>query len=152
MRPAGAAGQNLSDVSADNVAVIEGALEAGCPEQAPFDRDHHRRRRAGNPAALKDQLKDGGRLVCVLGQRACRQGAYRRAVRQRGKCPRRVQRRGGAGAGLRKAPGFLLLSTDLADPCLNRQGEHRNVAAWAKICPGACIGRVSSMRYLPVRT
>lgn len=64
---AAAAGQNLSDVSADNVAVIEGALEAGCPEQAPFDVIIIEGAVPEIPAALKDQLKDGGRLVCVVG-------------------------------------------------------------------------------------
>jgi len=64
---AAAAGQNLSDTSADNVAVIEGALENGCPEQAPFDAIIIEGSVPEVPAALQDQLKDGGRLLCVIG-------------------------------------------------------------------------------------
>lgn len=63
-----AATQNLMDTGADNVAVIEGALQDGCPDQAPFDTIIIEGSVFEVPAQLCSQLKDGGKLVCVVGQ------------------------------------------------------------------------------------
>lgn len=49
------------------VQVIEGPLEAGAPKQAPFDAILINGRVEVRPQALLDQLKDDGRLVCVMG-------------------------------------------------------------------------------------
>lgn len=65
---AAAAGDNLSDSGADNVAVVEGPLPEGCPGQAPFDVIVVEGAVPEVPDALVAQLKDGGRLVCVVGR------------------------------------------------------------------------------------
>ncbi len=62
-----AAEQKLGDMSLDNVVVVRGSLIAGLPQQGPFDAIVI----AGGavdkvPKGLLDQLKDGGRLVCVV--------------------------------------------------------------------------------------
>ena len=49
------------------VQVIEGPIEAGAPKQAPFDVILVNGRVEVRPQALLEQLKDGGRLVCVMG-------------------------------------------------------------------------------------
>lgn len=64
---AAAAGQNLSEAGADNVAIIEGPLKDGCPDQAPFDAIIIEGALPEAPDALCAQLKDGGKLVCVIG-------------------------------------------------------------------------------------
>ncbi|MCJ2073771.1 protein-L-isoaspartate O-methyltransferase [Methylobacterium sp. J-030] len=47
--------------------VIEGPLAAGAPKHAPFDAILINGRVEVRPQALLDQLKDDGRLVCVMG-------------------------------------------------------------------------------------
>lgn len=62
------AGQNLTKAGVDNVAVIEGPLPKGCPAQAPFDVIVVEGALPDAPEALCAQLKQGGRLVCVIGR------------------------------------------------------------------------------------
>ncbi len=50
-----------------NVTVVTGDLEKGCPEKAPFDVIFIHGSVETVPAALFDQLNDGGRLVVVQG-------------------------------------------------------------------------------------
>ena len=47
--------------------VVEGPIESGAPKQAPFDAILINGRIEVRPQALLDQLKDDGRLVCVMG-------------------------------------------------------------------------------------
>jgi protein-L-isoaspartate(D-aspartate) O-methyltransferase len=47
--------------------VVEGPIAAGAPQQAPFDAILINGRVEVRPQALLDQLKDDGRLVCVMG-------------------------------------------------------------------------------------
>lgn len=47
--------------------VVEGPIEAGAPEQSPFDAILISGRIEVRPQALLEQLKDDGRLVCVMG-------------------------------------------------------------------------------------
>ena len=47
--------------------VVEGPLAAGAPQRAPFDVILINGRVEVRPQALLDQLKDDGRLVCVMG-------------------------------------------------------------------------------------
>jgi protein-L-isoaspartate(D-aspartate) O-methyltransferase len=47
--------------------VVEGPIAAGAPKQAPFDAILINGRVEVRPQALLDQLKDDGRLVCVMG-------------------------------------------------------------------------------------
>lgn len=65
---AGHASQNLTEAGADNVAVIEGDLQQGCPDQAPFDAIFVDGALPEAPEALCSQLKEGGKLVCVIGR------------------------------------------------------------------------------------
>jgi protein-L-isoaspartate(D-aspartate) O-methyltransferase len=60
-----AAGDALS--SLPNVEVVNGALAAGWPQGAPYDVVVLEGATEDMPHALCQQLKDGGRLVCVLG-------------------------------------------------------------------------------------
>ncbi len=50
-----------------NVSVVTGALTEGCPQEAPFDAIVLEGASETVPLTLCRQLKDGGRLVCVLG-------------------------------------------------------------------------------------
>jgi protein-L-isoaspartate(D-aspartate) O-methyltransferase len=60
--------------------VIEGALEAGAPAGAPYDAILVNGRVEIRPQSLLDQLKDGGRLVCVFGpERAAKATVFVRA-------------------------------------------------------------------------
>ena len=61
------AGKVLSDLGLDNVAVVSGALESGYSDEGPYDAIFVGGRVEEMPAALLDQLKDGGRLVAVRG-------------------------------------------------------------------------------------
>ncbi len=59
----------LSDLGIDNAAVVEGPLPAGYPSQGPYDLILLDGAAAHVPAALLDQLKDGGRLLAVVCER-----------------------------------------------------------------------------------
>ena len=61
------ASETLTDLGVDNVAVVTGSLEAGYPSEAPYDVIFVDGAVEVVPAALTDQLKDGGRLVAVVG-------------------------------------------------------------------------------------
>ncbi len=65
---AAAATENLSRLGCDNVAVITGALEAGYAAEAPYDVIFLHGAVRLMPQALFDQLRDGGRLVAVIGE------------------------------------------------------------------------------------
>lgn len=65
---AAAATQTLARLDVDNVAVVEGPLEAGYPGEAPFDVIIVEGAVEEMPAQLFAQLKEGGRLVAVVGQ------------------------------------------------------------------------------------
>jgi len=56
----------LAAADSDNVLVVEGALDAGCPEEAPFNLIAIQGAVARVPAALLDQLAEGGRLAAVV--------------------------------------------------------------------------------------
>ena len=57
----------LKGLGATNVKVVRGALAAGWPEGAPYDAILLEGSAELIPQALTDQLKDGGRLVAVMG-------------------------------------------------------------------------------------
>jgi protein-L-isoaspartate(D-aspartate) O-methyltransferase len=59
------AAENLPEVGALNVELIEGALAQGCPQHAPFDVIFVNGAVETDPRALLAQLKSGGRLVAV---------------------------------------------------------------------------------------
>ncbi len=62
------ASDKLSSLGYDNVAVIEGRLAEGCPDQAPYDVIFIGASVDQVPDALLSQLRDGGRLVTVIGR------------------------------------------------------------------------------------
>lgn len=57
----------LSENGYDNVAVVTGELKAGYPSAAPYDVIFINGAVEAVPQALTDQLRDGGRLVAVVG-------------------------------------------------------------------------------------
>ncbi len=56
----------LAETASDNVLVVEGSLEAGCPEEAPFNVIVIEGAVASVPPALLEQLAEGGRLAAVV--------------------------------------------------------------------------------------
>lgn len=67
----------LADANADNVAVIESPLDGGAPKHGPYDVIIIQGAVEHVPDALLDQLKDGGRIVCLFQEGrlgACRVG------------------------------------------------------------------------------
>jgi len=60
------AGGVLSELSIDNAIVFEGPLGGGCPKHAPYNAIYLDGAVEQVPAALTNQLADGGRLVGVL--------------------------------------------------------------------------------------
>jgi protein-L-isoaspartate(D-aspartate) O-methyltransferase len=58
--------ETLAQVGADNAAVVVGPLREGYPAQAPYDVIVLEGAAEQIPAALLDQLGEGGRLVAVL--------------------------------------------------------------------------------------
>ncbi len=61
------ASEKLVELEVDNVAVVTGSLEAGYPSEAPYDVIFVDGAVELVPTGLLDQLKDGGRLVAVVG-------------------------------------------------------------------------------------
>jgi protein-L-isoaspartate(D-aspartate) O-methyltransferase len=57
---------NLAALDIDNIAVVEGKMAKGYPEQAPYDVIFLGGAVSRIPEALLDQLADGGRLVAVV--------------------------------------------------------------------------------------
>ena len=70
----------LKALAIDNVEVVTGELAAGCPDRAPFDVIILGGSIEVPPDALLDQLKDGGRLVAVVGQDTLGQAAIWRRL------------------------------------------------------------------------
>lgn len=70
------ANENLAELEIDNIAVVEGPLDAGYPEQGPYDVIFLGGSVERLPEALLAQLADGGRLLVVE-----RRGGIGRAVR-----------------------------------------------------------------------
>ena len=60
-----AAAKILTGLGADTVAVVGGDIEAGCPDQAPFDVIVFDGAVSAIPDAIATQLADNGRLVAV---------------------------------------------------------------------------------------
>ncbi|NQU61859.1 MAG: protein-L-isoaspartate O-methyltransferase [Rhodospirillales bacterium] len=60
------ASETLTSLGIDTVAVIQGDLKKGCPEQAPYDVIFIDGAVAEIPDAISRQLADGGRLVAVV--------------------------------------------------------------------------------------
>lgn len=61
------AGATLSDLGVDNAVVVTGALPEGYAKQAPYDVIFINGMVSSVPESLREQLREDGRLVCVLG-------------------------------------------------------------------------------------
>lgn len=61
--------ENLDRLELSNAAVLNAAHSAGCPDEAPFDAIIINGRVPTVPQTLLDQLKEGGRLVAVVGDK-----------------------------------------------------------------------------------
>nr|WP_272214177.1 hypothetical protein [Marinicella sp. W31]MDC2877409.1 hypothetical protein [Marinicella sp. W31] len=73
------AGERFIDLGYDNAVVVVGDLEAGYPSEAPYDAIFVNGAVEFIPDGLLEQLRDGGRLVCVEGSgNAARATTYRR--------------------------------------------------------------------------
>ncbi|AJY48263.1 protein-L-isoaspartate O-methyltransferase family protein [Martelella endophytica] len=74
-----AASQNFLELGYDNAAVVTGPLEEGCPSEAPYDVIFINGAVEYVPEAILEQLREGGRLVCVEGfGHAARAKVFRR--------------------------------------------------------------------------
>jgi protein-L-isoaspartate(D-aspartate) O-methyltransferase len=79
---------NLDALGLDNVAAIEGDLVAGCPKQGPFDVILFEGAVHDVPAAISEQLAEGGRLVAVIDKSGAGQAVL--MMRRHGALSRRV--------------------------------------------------------------
>jgi protein-L-isoaspartate(D-aspartate) O-methyltransferase len=75
------AGEALAAVGATNVSVVTGPLESGWPAAAPYDLILVDGAMDVEPADLLRQLKDGGRLVGILGRGGAGSGMVYRVDR-----------------------------------------------------------------------
>jgi protein-L-isoaspartate(D-aspartate) O-methyltransferase len=60
------AAQVLNRLAIDSVVLVEGPLTAGCPQQAPYNVILFEGSIGEVPAALADQLAEGGRIVAMV--------------------------------------------------------------------------------------
>ncbi len=77
---AAAARKNLAALALDNVRVVEGPLTEGCVDEGPYDAIVLGGSVCEPLAMLLDQLKDGGRLVGVVGQSGLGKGVIWRRL------------------------------------------------------------------------
>lgn len=61
------AAANLGELGIDNVAIMEGSLQEGYPEQAPYDVILFDGAVPSVPTAIAQQLGEGGRLAVIVG-------------------------------------------------------------------------------------
>lgn len=77
------ASATLAAIGADNASIVHGPLTGGAPAKGPYDVIILEGATEIVPEMLLDQLKDGGRLVCVLGRSlAGKAMLYRRVERE----------------------------------------------------------------------
>ncbi len=87
---ANGASRRMADLGIDNVAVVTGPLDLGYPQQAPYDVIFFDGAVADIPAAICDQLAEGGRLVAVVQPDRVRMGRATLVTRNEGAVGRRV--------------------------------------------------------------
>lgn len=63
------ANEIMAELGIDTVAVVEGPMENGWPEQAPYDVIVFGGAVSEVPSAIREQLAEGGRLVAVIAER-----------------------------------------------------------------------------------
>lgn len=59
---------NLTELQADNTAVITGKLPEGCPDQGPYDVTVINGAVEQIPAAIVEQMAEGGKIVAIVTQ------------------------------------------------------------------------------------
>lgn len=77
---AAAARKSLAALALDNVRVVEGPLADGWVDEGPYDAIVLEGSVCEAPATLLDQLKDGGRLVGIVGQTGLGKGVIWRRL------------------------------------------------------------------------
>jgi protein-L-isoaspartate(D-aspartate) O-methyltransferase len=75
-----AATRNVMDLEADNAAIVEGPLEKGYLDEGPYDAIVLQGSVPKMPVELCSQLKHGGRLVAVIGNRDRGEGCLVRNI------------------------------------------------------------------------
>ncbi len=95
-----AAKSNLTAIGVDNVRVVQGDLEKGYPPEAPYDVIFINGSVEFVPDALLKQLKDGGRLISVVGYGLC--GSARISICENGQYSQRLA----FNTSIRPLPGF----------------------------------------------
>lgn len=65
-----AAGRNMMELETDNAAIVAGDLALGYPDEGPYDAILLQGSVPEVPETLLAQLKDGGRLVTIIGDRS----------------------------------------------------------------------------------
>lgn len=91
----------LSELGYDNAAVVQGPLEAGYPSEAPYDAIILEGAVDFVSDSLLDQLKDGGRLVAIVGRGLSAKAQLH--VRDGGN----ISSRGSFNAAVKPLPGFV---------------------------------------------
>lgn len=76
------AGERLGQLNVDNAAIVTGPLQSGYPSEGPYDVIFLNGSVPELPMTLVDQLKEGGRLVTIVGSRV--QGRAVRILRTGG--------------------------------------------------------------------
>ncbi len=96
----------LSEIAADNVAVIEGPLTEGAPQHGPYDAIIVEGGVEDVPEPLLDQVKEGGKIGCIFMEGAL--GVCRIALKTDGKVTWRYAFNAAAPVipGFRRAPAF----------------------------------------------
>ena len=109
-----AASAQAALADAPNVTAVGGPLAAGWPQGAPYDAILLEGAAEQVPAALFEQLKDGGRLACVAGRRSVGQGDALPSQRRRCRRPGDLRCRRRGSARLRQAAGLRFLTATAA--------------------------------------
>ncbi len=96
----------LSEIAADNVAVIEGPLTEGAPQHGPYDAIIVEGGVEAVPEPLLDQVKEGGKIGCIFMEGAL--GVCRIGLKTDGKVTWRYAFNAAAPVipGFRRAPAF----------------------------------------------
>lgn len=102
-----AAGRNMMELETDNAAIVTGDLASGYPDESPYDAILLEGSVRQVPETLVAQLKDGGRLATIIGDRSMGQAFLYRNFN--GKISRVAAFDAGAPAlpGFERAPEFV---------------------------------------------
>jgi protein-L-isoaspartate(D-aspartate) O-methyltransferase len=92
--------RNLAALAVDNAKIVSGPLDSGCAGEGPYDVIVIEGAVDAVPAALFNQLREGGRLVAVVGR------GWSAMATLYTKTDGQIGRRVAFNAGVRPLPGF----------------------------------------------